>query len=171
MATTHIEKLHVSQVGDREILMERTFHASREAVFDAHVNCDHIKHWWGPRDYAVTSCESDPRPGGAWRVIHRDAQGKEYAFRGTYRVLIRPQRIERTFEFEGWPGQVSTEAMTLEEVDGKTLLIARSVFDSQKARDDMMQSGMEQGASESFDRLDDYLVTMEQDVRTRSSER
>jgi hypothetical protein len=35
-----------------------------------------------------------------------------------------------------------------------------SVFDSVEDRDGMLQSGMEKGASESYDRLAEYLKTL-----------
>ncbi len=40
---------------------------------------------------------------------------------------------------------------------GRTKLIAQSVFQSVADRDGMMQSGMEEGVNESYDRLDELL--------------
>jgi len=55
------------------------------------------------------------------------------------------------------PGHVSLETLTLEEHDGKTTLTATSVFDSVEDRDGTLESGMESGAAETYDRLDEYL--------------
>jgi uncharacterized protein YndB with AHSA1/START domain len=149
--------LKVTTPSDREIVMTRVFDASRELVFEAHSSCEHLKYWWGPRKYEVASCEIDFRPGGAWRIVHRDPDGEEYGFHGEYREIVPPERIVWTFEFEGMPGQVSVETLTLEEHDGKTTLTSTSVFDSREARDGMLESGMESGAAEAMDRLDEYL--------------
>ena len=65
-----------------------------------------------------------------------------------------------TFEYEGFPGQISVETLTLEEVDGKTKLTATAVYDSVEARDAMIESGMEAGAAETYERLDEYLETL-----------
>ena len=35
----------------------------------------------------------------------------EYAFKGVYHEVTPPERIVRTFEFEGMPGHVSLESM------------------------------------------------------------
>jgi uncharacterized protein YndB with AHSA1/START domain len=105
-------------------------------------------------------CNMDLRPGGAWRVVLRDSGGREYGFRGVFREIVPPERIVRTFEFEGAPGHVSVETLTLAERDGGTTLIARSVSDSREDRDAMLQSGMEQGAAETMDRLAEYLAAM-----------
>ena len=153
-------KLTVTTPSDREIVMTRIFDAPRDLVFEAHTSCDHMSNWWGPRKYEIASCEIDFRPGGKWRIVHRGPDGEEYGFRGEYREIVPPERITWTFEFEGWPGQVAVETLTLEEHDGKTTITATSVYDSVEARDAMIDSGMESGAAESFDRLDEYLEVL-----------
>jgi uncharacterized protein YndB with AHSA1/START domain len=153
--------LKVTTPSDREIVMTRVFDAPRDLVFEAHTSCEHMSNWWGPRKYEFASCEIDFRPGGAWRVVHR-AEGEEYGFHGEYREIVRPERIVWTFEYEGWPGQVSVETLTLEEQDGKTTLTATSVYDTVEQRDGMLESGMEAGAAESMDRLEEYLEVLKE---------
>jgi uncharacterized protein YndB with AHSA1/START domain len=154
-------KLTVTTPSDREIVMTRTFDAPRELVFEAHSSCEHMTNWWGPRKYEVASCEIDFRPGGSWRMVHKTADGsEEYGFRGEFREIVPPERIVWTFEWEGMPGHVSVETLTLEERDGKTTLTGTSVYDTVEDRDGMLQSGMEEGAAEAYDRLDEYLVTL-----------
>jgi uncharacterized protein YndB with AHSA1/START domain len=58
------------------------------------------------------------------------------------------------------PGHVSVDTLTLEEHDGKTTLTSTSVFDSVQDRDGMLESGMEGGAAETYDRLDEYLEVL-----------
>ncbi len=152
--------LKVTTPSDREIVMTREFDAPRDLVFEAHTSCEHLSQWWGPRGYEITSCEIDFRPGGRWRIVHRGPDGEEYAFRGEYREIVRPERIVWTFEFEGFPGNVSVETMTLEEHDGKTTFTSTSVFDTVEQRDAMLESGMEAGAAETMDRLDEYLEVL-----------
>jgi uncharacterized protein YndB with AHSA1/START domain len=150
-------ELTVTTPSEREIVMTREFNAPRDLVFKAHTSCEHMSRWWGPRKYEVVGCEIDFRPGGKWRIVHRGPDGEEYAFRGEYREIVPPERIVWTFEFEGFPGQVSVETLTLEERDDKTTFTATSVYDTVEARDGMLQSGMEEGAAETMERLDEYL--------------
>ncbi len=56
------------------------------------------------------------------------------------------------------PGHVLLETIVLEDQDGKTLMTDSSVFQSVGDRDGMLQSGMETGAAESLDRLEQYLA-------------
>jgi uncharacterized protein YndB with AHSA1/START domain len=153
-------KLTVTTPSDREIVMTRVFDAPRDLVFEAHTSCEHMSHWWGPRKYEIASCEMDFRPGGTWRIVHRGPGGEEYGFRGEFREIVRPERITWTFEWEGMPGHVSVDTLTLEEQDGKTTLMSISVFDSVEDRNGMLESGMESGAAETYDRLDEYLEVL-----------
>ncbi|HEY6011940.1 MAG TPA: SRPBCC domain-containing protein, partial [Nitrospirota bacterium] len=66
--------------------------------------------------------------------------------------------IVATFEFEGAPGHVSLETLTLEEGGGMTLLTNRSVFQTKADRDAMLQAGMKEGASETMDRLGELIM-------------
>jgi uncharacterized protein YndB with AHSA1/START domain len=154
-------ELKVTTPSDKEIVMTREFDAPRELVFEAHSSCEHMSQWWGPRGYEIVKCELDFRPGGSWRIVQRDPDGQEFAFRGEYREIVRPERIVWTFEFEGMPG-ATVETLTLEERDGKTVFKGASMFDTVEQRDGMLQSGMEGGAAESMDRLDEYLVVLAQ---------
>jgi uncharacterized protein YndB with AHSA1/START domain len=56
---------------------------------------------------------------------------------------------------------VSLETLTLVEEDGKTILRSASLFDSVEDRDGMLESGMEDGARETWDRLAEHLGTMQ----------
>jgi len=153
-------KLTVTTPSEREILSTRIFDAPRDLVFEAHSSCEHMSHWWGPRKYEFTSCEFDFRPGGAWRIVHRGPEGDIPGFRGEFREIVRPERIVWTFEWEGMPGHVSVQTATFEEHDGKTTLTATALFDTTEDRDGMLESGMEEGAADTYDRLDEYLETL-----------
>jgi uncharacterized protein YndB with AHSA1/START domain len=140
---------------DTEIVMTRVFAAPRELVFEAHTSCEHMSHWWGPRKYEVVSCDIDFRPGGTWRIVHRDSDGNEVTFYGEYLEIQAPDRIAWTFNFDDTTG--GPETYTFEEHDGKTTITSRAAFPSKEIRDMVLESGMESGAIETYERLDEYL--------------
>ena len=152
--------LTVTTPSDREIVLSREFDAPRALVFEALSKPEHLRHWWGQADSTLVHCEVDFRPGGRWRFVERDKDGQEWGFRGEVREIVPPERIVQTFEWEGLPGHISVETMQLEDLSGRTRITVTSVFDSVEDRDGMLQSGMEQGASESYDRLEAYLRTL-----------
>jgi uncharacterized protein YndB with AHSA1/START domain len=142
---------------DQEIVMSRVFDAPRERVFEAHSRCEHIKRWWGRGN--PLDCDVDFRPGGSYRFVEHAPDGNDYAFRGEYREIVAPERIVQTFEFEGMPGHVAVETLVMTEEAGKTTLTSTTVFDSKEDRDGMLSSGMEEGANESYDKLDELLAS------------
>jgi uncharacterized protein YndB with AHSA1/START domain len=153
-------RMNVTTRGDREIVITRQFDAPPALVYKAMTDPQLIPRWWGPRRFATIVDTLDPRPGGRWRFINRDQDGTEFGFNGEFRELDPPRRIVQTFEFEGMPGHISVETATLTEQDGGTLLTVVSVFDSPQDRDGMLQSGMEEGASETYERLDEILAEL-----------
>jgi uncharacterized protein YndB with AHSA1/START domain len=153
-------KVTFTTPSETELMMTRVFDAPRELVFEAHTSAEHMRNWWGPRKYETISAEIDFRVGGKWRVVHRGPEGDEHAFRGEFREIVPPERIVWTFEYEGAPGQIAVETLTLEEQDGKTTLTAVSDWGSREARDAMGESGMLEGAEETWDRLEEYVETL-----------
>ena len=147
---------------EAELTVTREFDAPRELVFEAHSKCEHLEKWWGPRKYSLEVCEMDFRPGGKYRFLHRGPDGlEEHGFRGEYREIVPPEKIAWTFEWEGMPGHISLDTLTLEDLGGgRTKLVSHSRFDSKEDRDGMLQSGMEEGAGETYDRLAEFVQTL-----------
>jgi uncharacterized protein YndB with AHSA1/START domain len=142
---------------DRELLITRVFDAPRELVFRAHTDPTLIPLWWGPRSTTTIVDKMDVRPGGEYRFIHRSDEGGEYIFYGEFREIAPPERLVQTSQMEGMPG-VILETMTMEEKNGKTILTVLELCETKEARDAVLASGMEEGLSESYDRLDEFFA-------------
>ena len=145
--------------GSHTIHMTREFNAPRALVFKAHTDPAMIPQWWGPRDYETIVDRMDAKKGGTWRFLQKGGEG-EFAFNGVYHDVVADERICYTFEFEPMAGHVLLETLTFEERDGKTILHDLTVFQSVEDRDGMLQSGMESGAKDSMDRLDELLEVL-----------
>lgn len=150
----------IIEPGRQDIVMTRVFDASPDVVYQAITDPEHIANWWGSAKHPTTIDHAEFRRGGAWRFIDRDDAGTEFAFRGIVHDVSPPNRIIWTFEFEGMPGHVSLETVTLEEVDGGTKYTAVAVYQSVEDRDGMVQAGMEGGAAESMDRLAEVIKAL-----------
>ena len=151
----------IAEPGKHAILMARVFGAPRELVFKVMTDPKHIPQWWGQRKNTTIVDKMDVQAGGLWRYVQHDQQGNEFGFHGVYHAITAPEQVVDTFEFEGMPGHVILETMTLEaQADGKTKLTVSSVFQSVADRDGMLSSGMEEGANESYDRLDELLAKL-----------
>ena len=146
---------------DRELVITAVLNAPRALVFEAATTPEHVKRWWGPRRMTMTVCEIDLRPGGAWRYALRDNEtGREDAWSGVYREIAAPERMVYTEGWEAMPGHDYLVTATLTEKDGRTTLTSRLQYKSVEDRDGHVQSGMEPGMRETYDRLGEHLATM-----------
>jgi uncharacterized protein YndB with AHSA1/START domain len=146
-----------AQPGVPQVITERTFDAPRDLVFRAFVEPELLVQWLGPRRYTMTIDRFEPRAGGSYRYVHADDQGNAFGFRGVFHGDPSPDGFVQTFEFEGAPGNVSMDTLHLEEHDGRTTVRTNSLFQSVDARDAMVRSGMAEGMSEGYERLEELL--------------
>lgn len=144
---------------DRQIHVERIFNAPRERVWRAMTEPELLAQWWGRGNKLVIEKHEMER-GGHWRFVEHTDHGA-FGFEGRFREIVPPERLVLTFEFDGMPGHVVVNFMTLEDLgDGRTKLIAESLFLTKEDRDGMMSSGMEQGMNESYAALDRVLASL-----------
>ena len=160
MVATAKNELKVTLISDREAELTRVFNAPREVVFKTMMDPALIPQWWGPRRYTTAVDKMDVRVGGKWRFVNRDkTDGSEHWFNGEYREIVPNERVVQTFEYEPFPGE-SVETMTLEDLGGsRTLVRVRAVYPSKEAADAMVKGGMEEGARETYDRLEEVIAT------------
>lgn len=150
--------LQVTAPTDREVRMTRVFDAPRALVFDAFAKPELLRRWFGPRGWSLSVCEVDHRVGGGFRFVLRGPDGKEMGMRGTYREIVRPERSVHAESFDDFPGESIVTAV-FEEENGKTTFTATVLYPSKEVRDAVLQSGMEHGAAESYDKLAELLAT------------
>jgi uncharacterized protein YndB with AHSA1/START domain len=145
---------------DTEIVVSRTFAAPRRLVWDAWTKPEHISRWMlGPEGWRMPICEVDLRTGGSWRYVWRNDDGGEMAMTGVYRELDPTSRMVTT---ESWGGQWPDTVVTLEltEQDERTLATETVSYPSKEARDAALATGMTDGISLSFERLDQLLASL-----------
>lgn len=149
--------LEVTTPSDREIVMTRFFNAPRHLVFEAWTNPALVPLWMlGPPGWTMPVCEIDLRPGGEWRFVWRRTAGTEMEMRGVYKEVAPPERLVSTERWGGqWPETLNT--LLLVEQDGRTKLSNTVLYPSKEARDAALQTGMMEGVTASFDRLEQYL--------------
>jgi uncharacterized protein YndB with AHSA1/START domain len=152
--------LNVSTPTDREAVVTRVFDAPRRLVFDAWTSPKHLPRWMlGPEGWTMPVCEIDLRPGGAHRCVWRGADGTEMEIRGVYKEIKPPGRLVSTESWGGnWPETLNT--LILAEEHGKTTITLTILYPSKEARDAALRTGMKEGMSQSFNRLEKYLRTI-----------
>jgi uncharacterized protein YndB with AHSA1/START domain len=149
-----------AEPGKHDIIMTRDFDAPRELVFKTFTDPSLVSQWWGQRNSTTIVHKMEVKMGGIWRYVQRDADGNEFGFRGVYHQISAPERLVYTIEFEGMPGHIGLETVSFEDLNGKTRVIDLAVFQTVADRDGMVASGMEGGASETWDRFEELLKTL-----------
>ena len=153
---------------ERELVIERVFDAPRELVWKAWTEPEHFMRWWGPKGFTTPFCEIDLRVGGKYLNCMRSPEGKDYWSTGVYREIVPLERIVCTDSFADEHGNVVPAThygmsdmplemlitVTFEEHGGKTKLTLHHVGIPAGAD----REGANQGWSESFDKLAEYLA-------------
>jgi uncharacterized protein YndB with AHSA1/START domain len=150
----------IAEPGKQELFITREFDAPRELVFKAHTDPQLYVQWLGPHGYEMVLETFEPHSGGGYRYIHRNKDGNEFGFHGVFHEISEELMIQ-TFEFEGLPerGHVILDTMRLDTLPGnRTRVTIQSVYQSVADRDGMVQSGMERGVTEGYERLDEVLA-------------
>jgi uncharacterized protein YndB with AHSA1/START domain len=147
----------VERKSEREIVVTRTFNAPARIVFEAWTTPALFKQWWVPKSMGMTllSCEMDVRTGGKYSLLFRHGDSKPTPFHGRYIEVTPHSRLVWTND-ESDNGSVTT--VTFEEKAGKTLLVLHELYPSKEAFE--AEHGMEDAMGETFEQLDELLVTL-----------
>lgn len=160
MTSNPHHRASVTTPSEREIRIERIFNAPRERVWQAMTDPLLVAQWWGRGNKLVIE-RMEVERGGRWRFVEHGPDG-QHRFEGRYREVTPPERSVSTFEWDGMPGHVVVNTVTLEDLgDGRTRLVTVSLFHTREERDGMLHSGMEQGMNQSYEALDRVLPEVE----------
>lgn len=154
--------LKVTTPSDREILVTRTFDAPRSLVFDCVSKPELVRRWLlGPPGWTMPVCEIDFRVGGRYRYVWRRSDGNEMGVGGVYREIVRPERIVHTELFDqDWTGGETVGTSVLTEQGAKTTLTFTILYASKEARDGALRTGITEGMTVSYDRLDELMASL-----------
>jgi uncharacterized protein YndB with AHSA1/START domain len=138
----------------------RSFDAPAQVVFDFHTKPEHVQKWLlGPPGWSMPVCEIDLRVGGHYRYVWRnDENGVEFGVRGEFREIDAPARLVHTEMMDGRDGEALC-TLTLAESAERTTLQMSMLFSSRAERDAALESGMTDGMSLSYDRLEEFAST------------
>ena len=150
--------LQVTTPSDREIVLTRVFNAPRHMVFEAFSKPELLKQWFGPHGWSLSVCEVDFRVGGSFRFVMKGPSGRRNGHARRVLEIAPPERSVHMESFDDFPGESQVTTVFVEK-DGKTTMTATVLYDSKEVRDAVIQTGMEHGAAETYDRLAEFLLT------------
>jgi uncharacterized protein YndB with AHSA1/START domain len=147
-----------AEPGKQDLFIHRTFDAPREMVFKAFTQPELLLQWlYQGRKIDFMDCKTR----GAYRVVFPGENGSEIGLYGVFHEVLAPERIIKTFEYEGLPerGHVALEKSVFETLSGeKTRVTIQYICESVHFRDGLLQSGMEQVFAAAYRHLDELLI-------------
>ena len=158
---TDTATVKVTLPSDREIAVTRSFDAPRRLVFEAFSKPELVKRWlYGPEEWPLVQCEIDLKVGGALRYVWRHKEKGDMGMGGVFREIAPPQRIVHTELFDqDWTGGETLVTTVFEERGGRTTVTTTVLYSSQQARDGALKTGMTDGMSQAYGRLDKLLAS------------
>lgn len=121
---------------DVDLELRRVLPARREAVFDAWTRPEVLTAWCAPGPMATPRAEVDLRPGGRYRIEMAEPGGATHVATGTYREIVRNERLVFTWRWEGSDAAETLVTVELHARGEETELVLRHErFPSAQERD------------------------------------
>jgi uncharacterized protein YndB with AHSA1/START domain len=136
------------------LTIKRHIKATPAKVFAAWTDPQKLMLWMGPAAVSCLKAESDPRPGGSYRVELRGPDGEQHVVMGVYREVAVNERLVFTWFWHTMPERQSLVTVTFRpDGDGTMMSLLHEQFFDDAARDRHAH-----GWAGSLDKLDRMFV-------------
>jgi uncharacterized protein YndB with AHSA1/START domain len=164
-----LEKTRLESKNKNELVITREFDAPVERVWKAWTDPESVKHWWSPKEWSTPVFRMDFRVGGKFVMCMRGPDGKDIWGTGIYREIVPLQRFVVTDSFADEKGNVvpaTKYGMNPDMPLEMLITVTLEKLGPNKTRMTLRHSGMpaseqtgaNQGWSEMFDKLVQYLA-------------
>lgn len=154
-----------------QIIIERTFAASPERVFNAFTSPDELAKWWGPEGWETTTKEFEFRPGGRWHYGMKcvdEAQGEWFGTTSwgvsIYETINTPVSYSYTDYFSNEAGELDenmplTKSSNSFEAEGDGCRFTSvTTCNTREEYDKLIGMGMIEGFDSSLNRLESVIT-------------
>ncbi len=130
-----------ASVPTNEITLQihRTYNADPLTVFNAWIQPELIKEWFGPPNRTITSLTTDPRPGGGYRFELESRPPDPlsvFTVWGTYTAFEPGKLLAFTWESNFIPGEETLVTVALKPSgNGTDLLLTHERFHTEPSRE------------------------------------
>lgn len=146
----------ITTTPDCEIVSSRIINASRELVYRAWTDPNHLKNWWGPAGFTNTFNEYDLRIGGRWRFVMHGPDKGNYMNECEFIKIEKPSLIA----WRRISKPIFQVVATFEELSGdQTKLVFKMLFNTADECRKVKAFAVDKN-EENFDRLENELTKM-----------
>ena len=160
---------------EKPFIIQRTFHAPREQVWEAWSERDQLTQWFGPKGATMTTANMDFREGGSFHYCLRINEKMEMWGKFAYREIVPPEKItwlnsfsdkdgglvRHPFSKAPWPLQMLTEVMFAESGGKTTVTVKSAPFEATEEERQTFVSAsgsISLGWKGTFEQLAEYLA-------------
>lgn len=151
--------MSLERPSDHEVVFHRRLDAPPELVWKIWSDPEHLRHWFGPAGFTLTTLEFAFVPGGVWRFVMHAPDGTDNPNRVVYREITPLARLvyENSWDRPGAP-LLFTAVVSLEPVETGTDFSIRLIFrDAADLKTAVEIYGVLPGGVETLERLAGYL--------------
>lgn len=144
---------------DNMLIHTRLLDAPRDLVWEVWTTPEHIKEWWGPNGFSLTTQSMTVAPGEIWDFIMH-GMGRDWGNKIEYIEVKKPFLLSYKHSGEKSEDYNFTVSILFEELAGKTLLTMKSVFKSKAIIEELNRKvNAIEGGKQTLNRLENYLKT------------
>lgn len=170
------EYLEHEKTGKETFVINRVFDAPIETMYDMWTNPKHFSQWLAPTGFTMEFIRADIKPGGNTFYFMTDGADIKMYGRANYLEMHKPDRIMYTQQFcdekenmsrhpmaPTWPAVMLTTVTFHAESSTQTRVTVQWEVHGKATSEEMQtflagRTGMTQGWTGSFDKLESYLV-------------
>ncbi|HEY0455949.1 MAG TPA: SRPBCC domain-containing protein [Verrucomicrobiae bacterium] len=157
-------------------VLSRTFNTSRERLWKAWTERDHLMQWFGPKGFTMPLAKMDFRPSGSFLYCLTSPDGKEMWGKFSYREIVAPEKMVFINSFsnkEGgitrhpfsatWPLETLSKISFTEKAGQSTVTVEwvpLNASEEERETFDGAHDGMRAGWSGTFEQLAAYLAKL-----------
>ncbi|MET0245103.1 MAG: SRPBCC domain-containing protein [Flavitalea sp.] len=152
-----MENYNTFKQEDNVLIHTRLLNAPRELVWEVWTNPDHIKEWWGPDGFSLTTKSMHVEPGSNWQFVMH-GMGQDWQNKIEYTEVIKPSLLTYRHTGERSDEYNFTVTILFEEHEGKTMLTMKSIFSSKEIIDELNRKvNAIEGGKQTLNRLTGYV--------------
>jgi uncharacterized protein YndB with AHSA1/START domain len=149
----------VERPSDHEVVFRRLLDAPAELAWKIWSDPEHLRHWFGPAGFTLTTLEFDFVPGGVWRFVMHAPDGTDNPNRVVFREIVPTSRLvyENSWDRPGAPLDFLV-VVTFEPEGRRTRFSIRMTFrDARAMKTAVEMYGVLPGGIETLDKVVRYL--------------
>jgi len=152
-----MDKYNTFKQEENILIHTRILDAPRDLVWEVWTNPEHIKEWWGPNGFSLTTKSMKVEPGKIWDFIMH-GMGRDWDNKIEYVQVTKPSLLSYKHSGAEDEDYNFTVTVSFEELEGKTLLTMKSVFKSKAIIDELNRKvNAIEGGKQTLNRLENYV--------------